>query len=149
MLWMINSFSIKAINLLGFSATSHAGTIFPVSDTNSLGGDSAQLLSLKLWSVWEVFFCRRLHKTMVVWKGNAVRCSPRGTGAEKLSRWFISISSLMAARSRCLDKGREWKDAWAVFLRSILVTFGRWELSWLGISWIEGCTQRCFVFFFF
>lgn len=93
MIWMINSFSIKAINLLGFSATSHAGTIFPVSDTNSLGGDSAQLLSLKLWSVREVFFCRRLHKTMAVWKGNAVRCSPRGTAAEKLSHWFVSISS--------------------------------------------------------
>lgn len=46
MLWMINYFPIKAINLPEFSAMSHARTIFPKSDTNSLGGDSAQQLSL-------------------------------------------------------------------------------------------------------
>lgn len=45
--WMNNYFPAKAINLLEFSATSHAGTVFPILDTSSLGGDSAQLLHLE------------------------------------------------------------------------------------------------------
>lgn len=145
MYWMINYFPIKAINLLEFSATSHAGTAFPVLDTSSLGGDSAQLLRLEpgfggLWSI----FLQEAPQNNGSMKSNTVgeRSGHRSREPVTLVRQCLSLT---AAHCLCLDKGRECNNAWAVFLRSILVTFGSQELSWLGISWTEGEIQ---IFFF-
>lgn len=108
MLRMINSFPIKALNLLQLSALSHAGTIFPVSDTSSLGGDSA--LQAGVWHFGKCFTAGGSTKQRE--KGMQPETAP-GHGRAQLAQ---HCSQQMFAQRR------DWKSAQAAPLRSVLVT---------------------------
>lgn len=128
MLWMINSFPIKALNLLELSAVSHAGAIFPVSDTSSLGGDSAQGLS---WRLGFGTLGSVLLQEAPQSRGRR-ECSRRQPGAQQSCHAGSALS-----HSRCLHREEDGK-----VLRQFpsALSLWLWQSGCVSIRdfWLEG-----------